>query len=84
MVPWTLAHPGFSFLAPWALVGFLVDAGLLHVLLHGEELDEGRCCRDVALGLKRDGSYHVSPGSDCGCQLLTWMEGSLGYSVAVS
>ena len=34
-------NPGLSFLAPWALVGFLGDAGLLHVLLLGEELVEG-------------------------------------------
>ena len=32
----------------------------------------------------RDGSYKVSPGFDCGCQLMTWMVGSLGYSVGVS
>ena len=33
---------GVSFLALLALVGFLVDAGLLHGLLLGEELVEGR------------------------------------------
>ena len=31
-----------------------VDAGLLNVLLHGEDLDEGHYRRDVALGLKRE------------------------------
>ena len=34
---------GLYFLVLLTLVGFLVDAGLLHGLLPGEELDEGRC-----------------------------------------
>ena len=45
---------GHSFLALLALVGFLVDAGLLHGLLLGEELVEGCRRGDGALVLKRE------------------------------